>query len=70
MPRPRSKGPGGSDLLSLGLLLAVAVVLPTLIGITLDRELGTGPAFLLVGLIIGIVAAVAAIYLRYIRRYM
>ena len=49
--------------------LAAAVLVPMVIGGVLDGAMGTGPAFLLLGLLFGVVAAVAAAYVRF-RRYL
>jgi F0F1-type ATP synthase assembly protein I len=50
--------------------LAAAVVVPTFLGLVLDGALRTSPLFLFVGLAVGIIAAVALVYARYVRRYM
>jgi F0F1-type ATP synthase assembly protein I len=50
--------------------LAAAVVVPMLLGFLLDGALRTSPLFLFAGLAVGIVAAVALVYARYVRRYM
>jgi F0F1-type ATP synthase assembly protein I len=62
-------GPSGLELLGLGVLLAVAVVLPLLVGIALDANTDRGPLFSLVGLFVGIATAVAVTYKR-LRRYL
>ena len=41
-----------------------------IISYVLDGALHTSPAFVFVGLVVGIVAAVALVYARYVRRYM
>ncbi|MDR0359144.1 MAG: AtpZ/AtpI family protein [bacterium] len=67
---PGSGAPSGGDLLGLGVFLAVAVIVPLILGTVLDRALGTGPLFLLVGLVVGIAAAVAVVYTRYVKRFL
>lgn len=70
MPPGGAGGPTGSDLASLGLLLAAAVVIPLVLGEVIDRALHTSPIFLLVGLLVGIAAAVAVVYTRYVKRFL
>jgi F0F1-type ATP synthase assembly protein I len=70
MPPGGAGGPTGSDLASLGLLLAAAVVIPLVLGEVIDRALRTSPIFLLVGLLVGIAAAVAVVYTRYVKRFL
>jgi F0F1-type ATP synthase assembly protein I len=50
--------------------LAAAVVAPMVLGIVLDGAFHTSPLFVFVGLAVGIGAAVALVYVRYVRRYM
>ncbi|CAN5857505.1 hypothetical protein BH18ACT7_BH18ACT7_10230 [soil metagenome] len=52
-----SNRPDVSSLLSLGIVLALCLVLGLGLGGLLDRAVGTSPVFLLVGLLLGIVAA-------------
>jgi F0F1-type ATP synthase assembly protein I len=67
---PASGGsPSGGDLVGLAVLLAAAVVIPLVIGVALDAALRTGPLFFLVGLLVGIAAAVAVVYVGFVRRY-
>jgi len=68
--RPTSTGPSGAELAGLGMALAAAVVVPMFLGFMLDGALHTSPLFLFVGLAVGIIAAVALVYTRYVRRYM
>ena len=70
MPPGGAGGPSGSDLASLGLLLAAAVVIPLVLGEVIDHALRTSPLFLLVGLLVGIAAAVAVVYTRYVKRFL
>ena len=52
------------------MFLAAAVIVPLILGSILDRAVGTGPLFLLVGLVVGIAAAVAVVYTRYVKRFL
>jgi F0F1-type ATP synthase assembly protein I len=64
------QGPTGAELAGLGVALAVAFVVPFLLGVILDGALRTSPLFLFVGLVVGIAATVAVVYTRYIKRYL
>ena len=64
-----SPGPSGTELMGLGALLAGAVVAPILLGIVLDGALRTSPVFLFAGLVVGIIASVVVVYVRYVKRY-
>lgn len=63
----RPGGPTGSDLMGLGGMLAAALVVPLLAGLGVDSLAHTGPLFLLTGLGVGILAAVAVAYTRFKR---
>jgi F0F1-type ATP synthase assembly protein I len=65
-PDQGSPDPGlrGRDLIGLGGLLVGSVVVCTVLGLLLDRGLGTAPAFTLVGVGVGIVLAVVGFWLR------
>ncbi len=71
---PSGKGPRRSGLRSAGLLLAIPTLLIVsplvgfFLGSWLDRRFGTSPWLLLVGLVLGFVAAGRETYLIY-RRY-
>jgi F0F1-type ATP synthase assembly protein I len=65
--RGGTEGPSGVELLGLGLGIAVAVVLPLLLGILFDAARHTSPLGVGVGLLLGIVAAIALIYQRFNR---
>jgi F0F1-type ATP synthase assembly protein I len=65
-----SQGPTGAELAGLGVALAAAFVVPFLLGVVLDGALRTSPLFLFAGLAVGIAAAVALVYTRYIKRYL
>ncbi|HEY1456206.1 MAG TPA: AtpZ/AtpI family protein [Candidatus Dormibacteraeota bacterium] len=70
MARSSRNGPTGAELAGLGMALAAAVVAPMVLGIVLDGAFHTSPLFVFVGLAVGIGAAVALVYVRYVRRYM
>ncbi|MGI8533132.1 MAG: AtpZ/AtpI family protein [Geodermatophilaceae bacterium] len=46
-----------SSLLSLGIVVALCLVLGLGLGWLLDKAAGTSPAFVLIGLLLGVVAA-------------
>jgi F0F1-type ATP synthase assembly protein I len=69
MASSQSPGPSGTELMGLGVFLAAAFVVPMVLGVVLDGALRTSPLFLFVGLAVGILAAVAVVYARYVRRY-
>jgi len=46
------------------------VVVPLVGGLSLDAALHTGPLFFLLGLLVGIAAAVSVVYTRFVRRYL
>ena len=50
--------PGAAEFLTLGLTVAVTLVVLAGLGYLVDRWLGTSPWFTLVGLVLGIAAAV------------
>jgi F0F1-type ATP synthase assembly protein I len=54
----------GRDLVGLGGMLAGAVVLGMVVGLLVDHVAGTGPAFTLVGIALGIAAGAAAFWAR------
>lgn len=70
MARPSSTGPSGAELAGLGMALAAVVVVPIILGYVVDSAIHTSPLFVFVGLVVGIIAAVALVYARYVRRYM
>ncbi|MGH7911153.1 MAG: AtpZ/AtpI family protein [Candidatus Dormibacteraceae bacterium] len=65
-----TNGPSPGNLAGIGVGLAVLVVVPLLVGIFVDRALGTAPLFLLLGLGLGIAASVLFVYVRYVRRFL
>jgi F0F1-type ATP synthase assembly protein I len=56
-------------MVGLGVFLAAAVVVPMVVGGLLDAAFKTGPAFLLLGLLVGIAAAVGGAYMR-VKRFL
>jgi F0F1-type ATP synthase assembly protein I len=48
----------------IGIYLAVAVLLPLLGGVALDKALNTAPVFVLVGLFVGLAAGAAGMWLK------
>lgn len=62
-----SRGPSGGDLAGLGALLAGCVIFPMLAGLGVDHLTHAGPVFFLIGLAVGIAAAVFAGYSRFKR---
>jgi F0F1-type ATP synthase assembly protein I len=65
-----NQGPTGAELAGLGVFLAAAFIIPVLLGVILDGALHTSPVFVFVGLVVGIIAAVAVVYTRYVKRYL
>lgn len=65
---PPGEVPSGAELIGLGLLLAAAVVVPLVAGLVLDANLHTNPLGVVAGLMLGIVAAVSLVYVRF-KRY-
>lgn len=70
MPPKGASGPSGAQFLGLGVMLAAMVVIPMLGGAVLDRVTGTGPLFLLIGLVGGIAAASLVMYTRLVKPYL
>ncbi|MGD0393963.1 MAG: AtpZ/AtpI family protein [Acidimicrobiales bacterium] len=64
-----SLGPGAVEFLTLGLTLAVTVLVAGALGYLVDRWLGTSPVFTLVGLVLGLAAAVMTAVSR-VRKYL
>ena len=63
------QGPSGMELVGLAFLIAVAFVVPLVGGLAIDGAAHTTPVFLLVGVCVGVIAAAAAVYMRF-RRYL
>jgi len=62
-------GSGAVEFLTLGLTVAVTVVVGGALGYLVDRWLGTSPVFTLVGVALGITAAVLTA-VRQFRKYL
>jgi F0F1-type ATP synthase assembly protein I len=62
-PTPNT-GPTGSDLAGIGIYFAACVLVPLLGGVALDNWLHTAPVFVLVGLVVGLAAGAAGIWLK------
>ena len=62
--RPTSQGPTGADMAGVGFYFAAAALLPILGGVGLDAAFHTSPVFVLVGLVVGLVAGGAAVWLK------
>lgn len=60
---------GAVEFLTLGLTLAVTILAGGALGYLVDRWLGTSPIFTLVGLVLGIAAAVLTAISR-VRKYL
>jgi F0F1-type ATP synthase assembly protein I len=69
MPSDRTRGLSGTELIGLGLFLAVAFVVPLIAGLVIDQVAHTTPAGLLVGLVVGIAAAGFGLWAQ-MRRYL
>ncbi|MGH7777778.1 MAG: AtpZ/AtpI family protein [Candidatus Dormibacterales bacterium] len=65
----RRDSPTGTELVGLGVFLAVAVVVPLGAGIAADGAFHRGPLGTFVGLLVGIVAGAAGVYSRF-KRYL
>lgn len=63
------EGLGWSSLLGMGISTAAIIAVGFVVGWLVDTALGTSPAFLLVGLAVGIVGAVAYIVVKF-RQYL
>jgi F0F1-type ATP synthase assembly protein I len=59
--------PTGADLAGAGAGLAVAFLVPFFAGVGIDAAAHTGPVFLLIGLALGILAAVVFGFVRFKR---
>ncbi len=64
-----AESPGMSELLGMGAVIAAALVAGMLLGLLVDSLAGTAPVFLLVGVLLGIVAAVSFTCVRF-RQYL
>ena len=66
---PPAPSPSGTELAGLAVVIAAVVVLPLLGGLRADAAFGSAPLGVLVGLVFGIVAALAVVYTRF-KRYL
>ena len=57
--------PSGIELAGLGLGLALAVLVPLVVGLALDGKFNLGGLGVILGLLLGIFAAVAVVYVRF-----
>jgi len=57
------------ELLGLAALIAAAVVVPLVLGLAIDAAAHSAPVFFFIGLLLGVIAAVATVYTRF-RRYL
>ena len=60
--RPRPWWVPAAQFIGLGWYIAAAIVAPTLLGVWVDRKIGSAPVFLLVGLLLGVVVAFYGTY--------
>ena len=58
----KGKSPGASDLAGVGLHFALSVLLFVYAGQWLDRRMGTGPLFLIVGVFLGAAGSFYSMY--------
>jgi F0F1-type ATP synthase assembly protein I len=64
-----AESPGWSELLGMGVVIAAELAVGIVLGLVVDSAAGTGPIFLLVGLLIGVVAAVSSTVMKF-RKYL
>ena len=53
----------------MAVLLAAAVVVPLVLGLVIDSAMHSAPIFFFIGLLLGVVAAIAIVYTRF-KRYL
>ena len=63
------QGPSGMELLGLSVFIAAAVVVPIVVGLVIEKIVHRAPIFFFIGLLVGVVAAIATVYTRF-RRYL
>jgi len=68
-PKVPAAGPGGRELLGLGLAIAVAVLVPCLVGLGVDALAHSSPIGLLLGLAVGVTLACVTVFQQF-RRYL
>ena len=60
------KGPANwSDYLSMGAVTAAQLAVAVLLGVLLDSLIGTAPVFTLIGVLVGIIAAIAYVVSKF-----
>jgi|SRR5438105_12432254 len=68
-PHVPPAGPGGRELLGLGLAIAVAVLVPLFVGLGIDAIVHSSPIGLLLGLALGVTLASVTVFQQF-RRYL
>jgi F0F1-type ATP synthase assembly protein I len=74
-PSPNEESPDGSDLPGvaafavMGTTIAMCLAIGVLLGLWVDHELGSAPAGLLIGIVLGTVAAVVSV-VQQVRRFL
>lgn len=63
------QSPGWPELLGMGGIAAGQVAVGCVLGLLVDRAAGTGPVFLLVGLLLGLVGSVWYVVVQF-RKYL
>ncbi len=58
-----------SVIIQLGAMVVVATLLPLFVGLWLDMQLHTVPWITLIGMLVGVVASIAAVYRVIASRY-
>jgi hypothetical protein len=69
MPTDKDRGLSGTELIGLGVYLAVAFVVPLIAGLLVDQAAHTTPVGLVIGLLVGIAAAGFGMWAQ-LRRYL
>jgi F0F1-type ATP synthase assembly protein I len=59
---PESSTPGASELLQIGAMCGFSIGIGAVVGLLLDRALGTSPLLVLLGIAVGILAAATGSY--------
>lgn len=67
--RPRPATPSGGELAGLGVAIALTLLLPLAAGVGVDALLHSSPVGFLIGLLLGIIAAIAFVVMQF-RRYL
>jgi F0F1-type ATP synthase assembly protein I len=64
-----NQGPSGTELIGMAVLLAAVVVVPLVLGLVIDSAAHSAPIFFFIGLLLGVIAAIAVVYTRF-KRYL